>query len=484
MHEPACRGGTTASEVLERDTLIKWCLSAAWCVALSLVMSAMQRPAVDISGLWFAEVERGSVLDGTLSLEARDGKWMARLGQASAEGVARGQDIRIDFGSARGELRGRLSDDRRTITGHWIQPAGPVSYQPRATPVLLTRGASDVWQGEVVPLQERVSVSVHIARRDAAFVAVIRIPETNSWGNAVLDVRVAGASVTLAGTQNSIVGRYDADGDRLLLPVVGSSPQVFTRRSATQPSPFYPRTPWPARYTYAAPMARADGWPTGSATDAGMSEARLRMFVQAIVDADPSRQDTVHVHSVLIARHGRLVLEEYFNGFDAERPHDMRSAGKTIAPMLIGAVRQAGVSIAPTTPLTTVFNHFAPFAHNDARKSALTLEHVMSMTSGLACDDGDEASPGREDAMQSQTGQPDWARYVLDLPMVHEPGGTTAVYLLRRDPRGERGSGCRRAVAVTRSVCPVHRDAARVRPVPRQPDADWRDVRRWRHLPP
>ena len=127
MHEPACRGGTTASEVLERDTLIKWCLSAAWCVALSLVMSAMQRPAVDISGLWFAEVERGSVLDGTLSLEARDGKWMARLGQASAEGVARGQDIRIDFGSARGELRGRLSDDRRTITGHWIQPAGPVS---------------------------------------------------------------------------------------------------------------------------------------------------------------------------------------------------------------------------------------------------------------------------------------------------------------------------------------------------------------------
>ena len=47
---------------------------------------------------------------------------------------------------------------------------------------------------------------------------------------------------------------------------------------------------------------------------------------------------------------------------------------------------------------------------------------------GLACDDNDENSPGNEDVMQRQTGQPDWYKYTLDLPMVRDPGGDHAVY--------------------------------------------------------
>ncbi len=52
----------------------------------------------------------------------------------------------------------------------------------------------------------------------------------------------------------------------------------------------------------------------------------------------------------------------------------------------------------------------------------------MTMTSGFACDDNDDASPGNEDNVQSQTAQPDWYKYTLDLPMAAEPGGKHAVY--------------------------------------------------------
>src|SRR5512140_3329643 len=41
---------------------------------------------------------------------------------------------------------------------------------------------------------------------------------------------------------------------------------------------------------------------------------------------------------------------------------------------------------------------------------------------GLACDDNDDASPGNEGAMQSQSAQPDWYRYTLDLPLANAPG--------------------------------------------------------------
>jgi CubicO group peptidase (beta-lactamase class C family) len=46
----------------------------------------------------------------------------------------------------------------------------------------------------------------------------------------------------------------------------------------------------------------------------------------------------------------------------------------------------------------------------------------MTHTSGLACDDNDDASPGNEETMQGQTKQPDWWKYTLDLPMAHDPG--------------------------------------------------------------
>jgi CubicO group peptidase (beta-lactamase class C family) len=46
----------------------------------------------------------------------------------------------------------------------------------------------------------------------------------------------------------------------------------------------------------------------------------------------------------------------------------------------------------------------------------------MTHTSGLACNDYDDESPGNENTMQAQRRQPDWWKYTLDLPMAHEPG--------------------------------------------------------------
>lgn len=48
--------------------------------------------------------------------------------------------------------------------------------------------------------------------------------------------------------------------------------------------------------------------------------------------------------------------------------------------------------------------------------------HLMTHSSGLACDDDDAASPGNEGTMQSQTRQPDWWKYMLDLPVSNNPG--------------------------------------------------------------
>jgi CubicO group peptidase (beta-lactamase class C family) len=52
----------------------------------------------------------------------------------------------------------------------------------------------------------------------------------------------------------------------------------------------------------------------------------------------------------------------------------------------------------------------------------MTVRDLLTMSSGLACDDGDQDSPGNEETMQEQTEELDWYRYAATLPMVAEPG--------------------------------------------------------------
>ena len=101
------------------------------------------------------------------------------------------------------------------------------------------------------------------------------------------------------------------------------------------------------------------------------------------------------VHAVLVARNGKLVLEEYFHGFGRDRLHDTRSASKSLTSLLTGAAIRHGSPVALSTPVYEAMGDAAG-ARNDPRKRALTVEHLLTMSSGLDCDDSDPASRGNE----------------------------------------------------------------------------------------
>ena len=70
-----------------------------------------------------------------------------------------------------------------------------------------------------------------------------------------------------------------------------------------------------------------------------------------------------------------------------------------------------------TTPVWRLFPADSGI-NPDPRKATITLGHLLTHNSGLACDDNDDNSPGNEDKMQ-QTSR-DWYHYTLDLPMVRD----------------------------------------------------------------
>ena len=415
-------------------------MTACAVLALSFFGAQAQIPAKPddaLLGLWVSESTWDPGPSGPLTLSRTNGGWHAALATMTTDVPNAGAHILFEIPGHRGTFRGALAGDGQSISGFWIQPHAK-DNDPRdpdgagqtfASPLALKRDANGDWQGTITPLRDTFTLYLKIFRgNDGVLTAAFRNPEANMRGGAAqFQVTRNGQSVVFAaGTTHltaTIDGQLNSIGIRW--PNLGST-LTLTRATGQQAAGFYPRSAETTRYIYREPDDVHDGWRVARARDVGMDEARLAQLVQTIVNTDPATPRPNLIHSLSIARRGELVLDEYFEGATPDRQHDLRSAGKTFASVMLGALMHEGVAISPETRLYPLVAGMGPFTHPDPRKAAITLAQLMTHTSGLACDDNDDNSPGNEDTLQSQRTQSDWWKYTLDLPMAHDPGARYA----------------------------------------------------------
>ncbi len=405
-------------------------LCAALMIAcgLSHIPAWAQSSADSLVGLWGAEETLGPEIRGELVFEMRGKRWHASIAGKEVLVEQHGDELRFTFPNNKGEFRGRLRPGP-SLQGHWIQPAGRFNNNRYASPVHFERAGNQRLKGQVRPLEDRFSVYVSVQRAtDGSLTAILRNPEANEFRRRTYQIKLENGRIELVSKGQTLKGAYDATKDRLSLALLDGVRDIgFSRRSPQDAIGFYARSQPVARYAYRPPVTRNDGWNVATLSEVGLQEEPLAALIRKIAEADPG-DNPINIQSLLIARHGKLALEEYFYGFDRDRAHDLRSAGKTLAPVLLGIARDRGADVSPSSPLYSFFPQYKPFANWDERKAQITVRDVMSMTSGLACDDNDDDSPGNEDTMQSQTKQPDWYKYTLDLPMARKPGGSQAIY--------------------------------------------------------
>jgi CubicO group peptidase (beta-lactamase class C family) len=153
-----------------------------------------------------------------------------------------------------------------------------------------------------------------------------------------------------------------------------------------------------------------NAWPVSTPESQGMDSAPLAQALEF------ARQREVNVHSLLIVRNGCLVLDACFYPFDRASTHDVASVTKSITSVMVGiAVDQGYLSGAEQTVLSLFPGQ--PIQIVGEQKRALTLAHLLTMTSGLDCW-FEPAEPTLRQMMRS----PDWVPFVLDLPMISKPG--------------------------------------------------------------
>ncbi len=175
--------------------------------------------------------------------------------------------------------------------------------------------------------------------------------------------------------------------------------------------------------------AQPPSWQTQSPEAAGFAPDLSARLDRLIAD-----KRIWNVHAVLVARHGKLLLERYFAGTDHARGrslgtvafgpdtlHDLRSVSKSIVGLLYGLALSQGKVPPPEAPLLSSFPAHADLA-GDPGRAQWTVHHVLTMTMGT---DWDELGVPYTDPTNSEIEMdraPDRYRYVLGRPVVFEPG--------------------------------------------------------------
>ena len=163
-----------------------------------------------------------------------------------------------------------------------------------------------------------------------------------------------------------------------------------------------------------------DYWPTAhwqnsTPEEQGMDSTLLHEMIDYI------DEENIYIDSVIVIRHGYIVLEEYPNFlYDENRSHYWYSVTKSFTSSLIGIALDKGYI---DNVSQTVLSFFPErnITNWDERKDRITLEHLLTMRSGIFWDETSAPFTSPDNGIYHLMNR-DGTQYVLELNMTSEPG--------------------------------------------------------------
>ncbi|MEE4261844.1 MAG: serine hydrolase [Desulfobacteraceae bacterium] len=172
----------------------------------------------------------------------------------------------------------------------------------------------------------------------------------------------------------------------------------------------------PCEYRYQVPSELNDGWDVSSLTHEGVDPNRITAMMNGIL-AD----DLPNIHSVLLIKNGKLVLEEYFNGYSREIKPIIASVTKSITSILIGIALDRQMIGSIDQRVYEFFPEYKGTRWID-RKYDITVEHVLTMAAGVDWDEITFLHPDHRNPNTLMYTSDHPIGYVLDKKQLDPPG--------------------------------------------------------------
>jgi len=170
-------------------------------------------------------------------------------------------------------------------------------------------------------------------------------------------------------------------------------------------------------YTYAIPEKVDDGWDVASLDDEGLNTALIEELIRTCLDGKTFPK----TDSVLIAKNGKLVCEEYFHRQKREKPHTIQSVTKSVTSMLAGIAIERGEIEGVDQLVYPIFSDYKGRKWIDEEYD-ITVKDVLTMTGGLDWDESTYPYTDERNDNVAMNKSDDWFGYVLDKGRAFKPG--------------------------------------------------------------
>ncbi|MBV8415894.1 MAG: serine hydrolase [Verrucomicrobia bacterium] len=200
--------------------------------------------------------------------------------------------------------------------------------------------------------------------------------------------------------------------DKLVFLAVALGASMFQVNSGAVPAQGATEPIWPTKE-----------WQTSSPEEQGMDSKELAKavdFGSSRILSTAGATPVSRLDSLLVVRHGKIVVEAYYAPYAAGILHQVNSVTKAVTSTLIAIASKDGLLDSPSHRVLNLLDRDR-IASVDSRKEAITVQNLLDMTSGIAWMElGLEGTPDSSVAEMARS--PDWIQFILDRPMRSAPG--------------------------------------------------------------
>jgi len=167
-------------------------------------------------------------------------------------------------------------------------------------------------------------------------------------------------------------------------------------------------------YQYRIPEQLDDGWETATMKNTGIDTIMFQTLMNKIIWGDYD-----YLHSILVVKNGKLVFEEYVNGFKRTNVNQISTITKTFLGALTGIAVDKGLVNNVNDPVMNYLPEYAGLRDED--KNKVLIRHLLTMTAGFQWNQLESVTSSESD-LNLAVDSGDYIHYVLSKPIIDEPG--------------------------------------------------------------
>ncbi len=175
-----------------------------------------------------------------------------------------------------------------------------------------------------------------------------------------------------------------------------------------------------------------DGWTTAPLSEVGMDEKPINELLNRL-----SRPEGRDISGLVVVKDGKLVFETNYPGddliftdkqsfmrrnFDRDTKHCLTSSSKSVTSIMFGIALDQGKISSVDERLFASLPDYARLSN--PFKNQITLRDLLTMTSGLAWDEGTFPYSDSRNNLVEMAFSDDPVEYILEKPMIGKPGET------------------------------------------------------------